>query len=124
MKTVNRFVAFLFLFACSQASADTLPPASFFEDGNEIYRYLTGSNRGEESYAIGFIIGVSDVGKTQDIADWRFCIPEIGSVRQSQIGNVVRNWLEKHPEMRHTAASHLIAQALAESFPCAHTHKH
>ena len=39
-------------------------------------------------------------------------------VTVQQLGDVVVQFLQKHPELRHHAASYLVAQALSESFPC------
>jgi hypothetical protein len=39
-------------------------------------------------------------------------------VQQNQLVDVIKRWLDEHPEVRHRSASALIGQALMEKFPC------
>jgi hypothetical protein len=41
------------------------------------------------------------------------------NVEAGQIFDVVKNYLEKHPEKRHQSASSLVMMALKEAFPVA-----
>jgi hypothetical protein len=45
-----------------------------------------------------------------------FCFPK--GVEGPQIVDVIKRWLDEHPEVRHYSASSLIAEALKEKFPC------
>jgi hypothetical protein len=40
------------------------------------------------------------------------------AVKQTQVADVVENWLDAHPEDRHYSANSLITSALVEKFPC------
>ncbi len=66
---------------------------------------------------IGYITGIADVLAEGDTVDgWRACI-SLG-VTNSRLTNVVKSWLEQHVENRHRSAPRLVAEALAEAYPC------
>jgi hypothetical protein len=50
------------------------------------------------------------------IAGWTACIPE--GVAKRQIVDVVTKHLRERPQDRHLTAVSIVAEALAEAFPC------
>lgn len=96
--------------------------------GNALAGFMTGNEvledcRNKEDsyfnsgYCTGYISGVYDVLSAGDsVIGWRSC-PPLG-VTVGQVTDVVKAWLEARPEKRHLAASSLVANALAEAFPC------
>ena len=59
----------------------------------------------------GYIWGVVAAGDRSS-----FCIPN--GVKQLQVIDVVKQWIDQHPALRHYTAASLITEALKESFPC------
>ena len=60
---------------------------------------------------VGYIWGLAGAGEGS-----AFCFPH--GVQANQIVDVIKKWLQDHPELRHYAASSLITAALKEKFPC------
>jgi hypothetical protein len=91
---------------------------SEFTTGNSLW---TLCNEAAGTWCVAYVEGVADVllpiwAKGGDFNGWRACIPKdaIGS----QVTDVVIKFLREHPEWRHFTASSLVAQALAQAFPC------
>jgi hypothetical protein len=59
---------------------------------------------------VGYIWGVAGV-----LEGSSFCLK---GVQPNQLVDVIKRWLDDHPEVRHYAASSLIETALKEKFPC------
>lgn len=82
--------------------------AAVFVTGNDLHEMCREVDRECKAY----IIGVHDA-----LAPPRpYCTPI--EVRGSQIQDVVRLYLEAHPEERHRTAPSLIVTALSNGFPC------
>ena len=101
--------------ACLPASAQG---ARFFYTGNELWSLCSGKSDYASGVCIGFVAGVADtlaVG-TGILGLGRACFPE--QVTEGQARDVVKRYLEQHPERRHYTAANLVAEALVEAFPC------
>ena len=62
-----------------------------------------------------YVSGVLDGwGITEDL----LCIPTNEGVTTGQIGLVVYQYLDQHPERLHLPASHLVIEAVSSGFPC------
>ena len=90
--------------------------ASDFVIGNNLYSWCTASPADMTSFCIAYIIGISDVLSQNTVNNYRACIPL--TVNGQQERDIVVNHLHDHPETRHYGAAGLVAQALAEQFPC------
>ena len=88
-----------------------------FQNGNDLYAMLASNNPYSAGQAVGYIAGGADVGASNVISGFRFCLPQ--GATEGQLASVVKNWLEKYPERRHFAARGLVAASLFEAFPCA-----
>jgi hypothetical protein len=72
----------------------------------------------------GYVAGVADAMLQNDlmaknsegVGGWHACFrthPTVG-----QLANVVKQWLQSHPEKRDNGAAGLVAEALQQAFPC------
>ena len=50
------------------------------------------------------------------VIDPRFAFPN--GVKQLQVIDVVKQWIDQHPALRHYTAASPVTEALKESFPC------
>jgi hypothetical protein len=57
-----------------------------------------------------------DAKTEKGVLGFHACIRD--GVTVTQIADVVKLWLQKHPENRDYAAAGLVAAALEEAFPC------
>jgi hypothetical protein len=88
-----------------------------FADGN----HLLDLCNTDPEWCLGYVVAIADaMGTVQagdgTVAGFRTCLPE--SVKQGQARDVAINFLRARPELRHLTASSLVAEALAEAFPC------
>ena len=84
--------------------------AGTFWDGNTLYNKLNGSTM-EQMQALGYIMGVADALDTATI-----CAPN--NVTAGQINDMMKNYLENYPAVRHLAADSLISLVLGRMWPC------
>lgn len=65
---------------------------------------------------LAYVVAVADaMAAGAQIAGWTACPPHVS---REQVVDVAKRFLATHPEIRHTAGVGLVAQALAEAFPC------
>jgi hypothetical protein len=91
-----------------------------FQTGNELLR-LCQADSYSQGICLGFVMGVADAMEAAQstrgtVAGWRAC--RVTQVTGGQAEDVVLRFLTRHPEQRHLTNSSLVAQALAEAFPC------
>ena len=94
------------LFFPGQASA-------FFLNGNQLYAKMTSPKSSDTIIASAYIAGAFD-GITLHMRELSASVPK--EVSASQINDIVKFYLEKHPEIRHQIAAKLIQDALLEVF--------
>lgn len=63
-----------------------------------------------------YILTIVDVLRYDDVVGIRSCVPTQATTQQ--VTDVVTQYLQQHPELRHYGAVALVARALSESFPC------
>ena len=85
-----------------------------FESGNDIHSACADATL----FAMGYVIGASDRDQLASYAGSSVCLP-IG-VEVRQLTDVMCNFLQAHPEMRHLNASTLAIMALSAAWPCTH----
>lgn len=88
-------------------------------DGNELYseykKYsqpISADTVYESAHYMGYVQGVSDATEGT-----LFCLP-VG-VKFGQIADIVGQYLEQHPEVRHQNKLQNVTAALRKAFPCA-----
>lgn len=93
-------------------------PATFdgvFFTGNDLYGECQAPDRAR---CIAYILGVTD--SLQDAAlrhpPRTFCLG--GGVIARQLTDVVVQFLNEYPQMRHASAASIVAAALERAFPC------
>ena len=88
----------------------TAAQAGTFWDSNTLYNKLQG-NTMEQMQALGYIMGAADALDTATI-----CAPN--NVTAGQINDMMKNYLENYPAVRHLAADSLISLVLGRMWPC------
>jgi hypothetical protein len=98
--------------AASAARAET------FENGDSLYQKCSaGIGQVEYNSCQAYVTGVSDVMSEGDsVGGYTACFPPGFKVGQAK--DAVTEFLTSHPEWRHHVAAELVAEALAEAFPC------
>ena len=84
--------------------------AGTFWDGNKLYSKLQGNNM-EQMQALGYIMGVADALDTATI-----CAPL--NVTAGQVNDMMKNYLENYPAVRHLPADSIINVVLGRMWPC------
>jgi hypothetical protein len=92
-----------------------------FVSGNELHEWLSGDET-SRSWGQIYVMGIADAH--QAIVNQMppkarkpyFCL--VSGVEDQQLGDVVRQYLQKHPETRHRSAGRLVIGALVAAFPC------
>lgn len=86
-----------------------------FRDGNRLYTDCAGHGV-EGLYCIAYIDGIADEMRHDRILGRTACVPEHAMAGQLQA--VVEQFLTVHSKFRHLGGVSLVADALAEAFPC------
>ena len=91
--------------------------------GNELSTYCAAADTNSQYFnpanfgvCASFVEAIANALASYSIYGWRACFPA-NRTRGQEI-DVVRRYLDQHPEKRHNQAGSLIAEALAEAFPC------
>ena len=72
-------------------------------------------------FCMGFIEATADAMNAAHssggtVGGWTACIP--AGAMSDQVRDIAMTYLRNHPELRHASATSLIANALANAFPC------
>lgn len=115
MRAAAMLVMAAFTANCGALHAKT---TNYFMSGNKL---LEGCDVPKQSYPLGICTGYSVAVMDamlagQAVNGYTACAP-VG-VTASQVRDVVIGYLKAHPEVRHYAAVGLVAEAIAEAFPC------
>jgi hypothetical protein len=70
----------------------------------------------ESGFSYGYISAVSDSLYKSRIAGFQMCLPK--EVELGQLIDVVKIFLDTHPNLLHFTASSLVAKALQDAYPC------
>jgi hypothetical protein len=98
-----------------------LPSRADFWTGNDLIKWCTEYKYGASAGApacTGYIMAIVDVmaeGK-DTVLGWKACIP--AGVSSDQVRDVTIGYLSANIPKRHLGAPGLIAEAMAEAFPC------
>jgi hypothetical protein len=90
-----------------------------FLNGDELYSYLTSDEELQRAGARGYIAGIVDmhvVMVSSYSAPRLFCRPS--GLTREQTRDVVKDYLEKHPESRQIFAAEAVTRALGATYPC------
>jgi hypothetical protein len=89
--------------------------ADRFVSGNRLYE-LCRPNSSSSTFCSDYVLSVADALMVGRVGRWTACIPN--GATDNQVVDAVTRFLEAHPAKRQDAASELVAEALAEAFPC------
>ena len=93
--------------------ASTPAKAEFFS-GNDLATKLNSSNTIDQAVALGFIQGVFDVYVSITI-----CPPNnAAGITAGQLNDMIKNYLNNNPALRHHTAESIINEALKALWPC------
>jgi hypothetical protein len=87
-----------------------------YATGAMLLRALASEKNYEQGIARGYVGAVADIGAGEPVNGFLFCVP--AAVTLEQMGSVVRDWLQQHPESRNYAGKGVVGAALAEAYPC------
>ena len=85
-----------------------------FVSGNTLLDYMTSNNNTyvDRSVSLGYVMGVFDVG-----VNINHCPPS--NVTTGQVSDVVKQYLQRNPSLRHKSADVLVMDVLKQTWPCA-----
>lgn len=92
------------------------------EAGMSTDNFLTGERLyriGKGSFFTGYVSGVLDAGDLTGQSIKRYCLPS--KVTNGQVADVVFNYLESTPAIRHLGASYTVRMSIRSAWPCAPT---
>jgi len=84
-------------------------------DGNRLYELYRPNSR-SSPFCGDYVLSIADALMMGRVGRWTACIPS--GVTDDQVVDVAIRFLDAHPARRGSAASELVAEALAEAFPC------
>jgi hypothetical protein len=91
-----------------------LPSRAGFWSGNDLIEWCTSAG---VPACTGYIMAVIDIMvDSGPIAGWKACIPK--GVSGAQVRDIAVTYLRANIPKRHLSAPSLIAEAMAEAFPC------
>ena len=96
---------------CIALLASTSAYAGNFFDGNKLLEQLDSKDLGFYGMGVGYLMGVHDTSDGEI-----FCSP--GVIKAGQLVDMVRNDLNRLPEMRHMPADVLVRVTLGRAWPC------
>ena len=99
-----KFKALILAICCTSAQAE-------FHDGNKLLSMLKDGGYFNPGYAMGYIIGVTDMG-----LGIVHCAPT--NVTAGQLNDMVKNYLENSPAERHLSGDLIVNRILKATWPC------
>ena len=90
--------------------------ATSFYSGNDLKRKVNSTEPIDLGFSYGYISAVSDSLYKNRISGFQMCLPK--EVELGQLIDVVKIFLDTHPNLLHHTASSLVAKALQDAYPC------
>lgn len=85
-----------------------------FLTGNDLYARMTHTDAWWRMYALGYVVGVYDVG-----VHMYFCPGRETNISAGQVRDIAEQFLANNPGLRDKSADSLIREALSRVWPCA-----
>ena len=94
--------------------------AAAYATGNNLLAWCVSASRTERGLCHGYILGIADaMEESKNIGRFAACIPApVRAGSPGRLFQLAQQFLASHPEKRQLSASSLVANALAEAFPC------
>lgn len=99
----------LILFILLTVSTNVFSDSGGFYNGENLINNIKSDDLYANAFASGFILGVNDASR-------EICVDE--GVTRNQATQIIKNFLEKHPEYWKYTASSLVITAVKEIYPC------
>jgi hypothetical protein len=109
------FVAGVVLMAVMVANAGA---QADYRDGERLYADCVPEEADWALFCQAYIAAIADAARHDPVDGDKVCVP--ADVKLEELVDIVSRSLKAHPENRHFGAAGLVAQALAEAFPCTH----
>jgi hypothetical protein len=90
--------------------------ATSFYSGNDLKRKVNSTELIDYGFSFGYISAVSDSINKKKVFGYPVCLPD--DVELKQLVDVVKIYMNSHPNLLHYAANSLVAEALTDAFPC------
>lgn len=93
--------------------------SSTWLNGNDLWEYCGSDSASPSSLAcMDYVMGVADAmtAHHEGVNGFHACFR--ATMTRGQIIDVVKRWLQNHPENRSYTAAGIVAAALQQSFPC------
>lgn len=84
-----------------------------FLSGNDLYTRMTGSEIGWRMYALGYVVGVYDVG-----VHIHFCPASETGITAGQVRDIAEQFLAANPGLRDKNAYMLVRESFRQVWPC------
>lgn len=85
-----------------------------YKDGNQLYTQMQEKFASVDWFnAMGYVTGVADT-----LTNITICGPKDAGVPASQIYDIVKQYLQENPSIRHLSADRIVNSALSRVFPC------
>ena len=82
-----------------------------FWDGNSLLQRMNSDNAHERVQAMGYVMGVHDVFSKVSV-----CSPQ--NITVGQLRDLVKDYLERNPAIRHYSADSLAVNIMKQTWPC------
>lgn len=101
--------------ATSGATTNASQTVNAYLNGNDLLLICTTPQN--ITGCVGYVVGVADAMADRHTVDGhRGCVPP--QVASGQLVDITVNYLKQHPAQRQFLGAQLIADAIAEAFPC------
>jgi hypothetical protein len=113
---MRRFLAGLTVAALVIAASASVSAAELI--GNDLYADCTAPrNSFGSGWCAGYVAGITEaMGAGASFQGFSACFPSSETLAQK--ADAVAQFLTSHPDKRHRAAAALVAEALANAYPC------
>lgn len=92
------------------------PALAEFQDGNQLLRVCSSNAVQDEAYCAGFMSAAADAHRAAPHYANSICLSP--DVALGQVRDVVLQYLQNEPQLRHYVAVSIVFEALADAFPC------
>jgi hypothetical protein len=100
---------------CFAAFAQT--PTGAFVSGNRLHEWYEGGDV-SKLRAMAYVLGAADTLTSVQAVQKRCVFIAPPDMTSGQVIDIVRLYLQKHPERRHYGADGIVYEALADAWPC------
>jgi hypothetical protein len=117
MGSMHSLRAIMAVFLWMSASAGLAGEMGYFETGYTLKKLSQDEGAFGRGVFVGYVVGVADRLGAGKVNGYNACI-QSENVSTGQLKDIVKRYLNDHPQSLQYIGSSLVAAALSESFPC------